>query len=197
MSNKLISEYFSVDEQGNWFGYHVEGGETFDNSNGVSIEKGMFRNDKPFFLCNNYHEWFPMHLKDRDTYRIFKVTFTPVKELIIKSWEEYQNQFVVNEITVNGKLETVTSYTKDGLEKQEAGFQVLVVPKDNLADELTEGVLMFPKTNILKVELLGSCELIINDHLTNADNKEVAAEVSEEKDTGELLVAVESAEAAM
>lgn len=198
MTTPITSQYFSMDEEGNYFGYHVQGGELFDKQIGVSIEKGLFDNTRPFYLCNNYHEWFPMHLKDRDTYQIFRITFNPQKELIFENCSEYNELVKVTAVNIGGVEDYNHTFTTDAMEKVEAGFGLFILPKDNNEKELSEAILVNPKLHILKVELLGSSELIINDQMTEATvDPAVAEEAQAEKEDAEMLSAVEEAEAAM
>ena len=93
MTDKLKSQYFESDDNGNFIGYHVEGGEIFKNVGEVSLTKMNIDGTRPLFLCNNPKEWYPEHLpNNKDTYKVLKVVFKPIKEHVVTKVKDFNKR---------------------------------------------------------------------------------------------------------
>ena len=117
MSDVLKSAYFESDENGNYIGYHIEGGETFKNVGEVSLTKMNIDGTRPLFLCNNPKEWYPEHLpNNKDTYKVLKVVFKPIKEHVVTKVKDF-NKLLLTERFDLQQQEVTQHYASKEMEK--------------------------------------------------------------------------------
>ena len=120
------------DENGNYIGYHIEGGETFKNVGEVSLTKMNIDGTRPLFLCNNPKEWYPEHLpNNKDTYKVLKVVFKPIKEHVVTKVKDF-NKLLLTERFDLQQQEVTQHYASKEMEKLlDDKIDLVVLSPDN------------------------------------------------------------------
>ena len=155
MTDKLKSQYFESDENGNYIGYHIEGGETFKNVGEVSLTKMNIDGTRPLFLCNNPKEWYPEHLpNNKDTYKVLKVVFKPIKEHVVPKAKDF-NKLLLTERFDLQQQEVTQHYASKEMEKLlDDKIDLVILSPDNDKKELSEAMLFNAKFHIVDISVV-------------------------------------------
>jgi len=142
---------FEKDSNGNYIGYHCEGGETFELSGGVKLTLDTLEDDRLLFISNT-----PNAGWQHDDARILKVVFKVNKEYPTdtdfrsKSDCSYTNlsAFTEGDKTRHFVME---DSILDSLTKQ--GYNLFTL--DDPTEQLPEGFITNPKQHVISIEEYG------------------------------------------
>lgn len=140
--------YFERTIDGLYFGYHCEGGETFDLAGNIPLSVETLDNDRILFLANHYMDWYPFYLSmdKRERYRVLRCYFKmPEKTLTFNKYDEYHELF--RYVTKTDRLvrtEKLNKYIEEGYH--------LFILGENDQKEITEAMLIYPKNYVTIIE---------------------------------------------
>lgn len=147
LTNRAWELYFEKTQEGFAIGYHVEGGETFNEAGvGETLSLGSLTDQKLLYLCANPHEWFPYHLKEQENeYRVYKVVFKPPTSLIVSEWQTY---FDLNPDLISNRIKDKDRATQ----LSDLGVNLVIYPGQDDKKELSEAFLMYPRRWVVSIE---------------------------------------------
>lgn len=147
LTNRAWELYFEKTQEGFAIGYHVEGGDTFNEAGvGETLSLGSLTDQKLLYLCANPHEWFPYHLKEQENeYRVYKVVFKPPTSLIVSEWQTY---FDLNPDLISNRIKDKDRATQ----LSDLGVNLVIYPGQDDKKELSEAFLMYPRRWVVSIE---------------------------------------------
>lgn len=153
LTNRAWELYFEKTQEGFAIGYHVEGGETFNEAGvGEALSLDSLTDQKLLYLCANPHEWFPYHLKvpyhlkeQENEYRVYKVVFKPPTSLIVSEWQTY---FDLKPDLISNRIKDKDRATQ----LSDLGVNLVIYPGQDDKKELSEAFLMYPRRWVVSIE---------------------------------------------
>ncbi len=140
--------FFNKLENGNFVGYHCEGGETHIAIGEVCLSMGTLSDNRPLFICYDKISWFPSHL-DPEKFVTYEIEFTPpTKYVVFDKWEEYMSLFQWSETKKNFIL---TSKLKKMIDD---GIHLFILDKNNNRDELPEAFIINPTQYVRAIKVI-------------------------------------------
>lgn len=131
-------------------GYHIEGGETFDNTGLPALSMDTLTDSRALYLCDNPKEWFASHLVGKIYQRVLKVKFHKTNSQLYQ-WDDYMN------IAPMARDDESESRDLSGNELYMLTGVYLHYTLGFPRGELTEAFLIHPTKHVISIEEVFSC----------------------------------------
>lgn len=139
---------FEKDKDGNYIGYHCEGGETFELAGGTRLTLNTLDNDRILFISNT-----PEAGWQHEDARVLKIVFKVNKEYPTdKNFRSKSDYGYINLAAFTENTKTrffiMENSILDNLTKQ--GYNLFTL--DDPIEQLPEGFITHPKQHVISIE---------------------------------------------